>query len=276
MPTTSSGMYWDSRGHEDDPAILLLEGYTGQLLGWRDEFCDLLVADGFRVIRMDNRDIGLSRHEAAGATYTIADMAGDVVDVLRDAQVTRATIVGQSMGGMIAQHVALDHPEVVDAVVLFYTTPTREIIPSDALQPDFIVPRTREEAIEAFIEANRATASPAYEYDEKAQRTLAGLMWDRDPDQSGISRQRHAVDNFADLRSRLHELAMPVALIHGRDDALIPPRGSLEITEKVAHAELHLYPGMGHEIAAPLWTAFTSIIARTASRASTRGVASPR
>lgn len=264
MPFTPSGIYWESIGDQNDSAVVLIEGYTGQLIGWRDEFCEMLVSERMRVIRVDNRDIGRSRHEPAGTEYTLGDMAGDVAEVITDSGAGRATVVGQSMGGMIAQHLALDHPDLVEAAVLFYTTPSLAPLATDALQPRFVPPASRDEAVELFIAGYRAAASPGFPYDEERQRALAGRMYDRDPDQSGIPRQRAAISRLGDLRVRLGELTMPVALVHGRDDALISPRGSLEILRHVAHAELHLYSGMGHEIVTPLWSEFVSIITRAA------------
>lgn len=266
MPTTPSGMYWDRQGPLDGPPVLLLEGYTGQLIGWRDEFCAMLTAKGLRVLRMDNRDIGLSRHEQEGATYSLSDMADDVREVLDDAGIDKATIVGQSMGGLIAQHVALNHPDRVAGLVLFYTTPTINDVNDVVFQGDVLIPQTHAEAIDVFLAGNRDTASPAYAYDEAAQRLLASQMYDRNPDQSGIPRQRNAVKQMPDLTHRLSNITVPVALIHGRDDALISAQGSLRIAEQVPQAELHLYPGLGHEIAKALWPDFVAVIERTVRR----------
>ncbi|MEV4954063.1 alpha/beta fold hydrolase [Paenarthrobacter nitroguajacolicus] len=263
MPTTTSGVYWDSQGPSDGPPVLLLEGYTGQLIGWREEFCTMLTDKGLRVLRMDNRDVGLSRHEPEGTTYTIADMANDVREVIDSAHIDQATIVGQSMGGLIAQHVALNHPEVVAGLVLFYTTPTVKDIDENVFEGDIVIPRTRDEAIEVFLEGNRNTISPAYDYDEPAQRLLAGQMYDRDPDQSGIPRQREAIRKMPDLTERLPEITVPAALIHGQDDLLISHQGTLRLWHQLPHAELHLYPGLGHEIARALWPEFGAIITRT-------------
>lgn len=268
MPTTTTGIYWESQGPADAYPVLLLEGYTGQLIGWRDEFCAMLTGEGLRVLRMDNRDVGLSRHEPEGATYTISDMADDVREVIESAQISRVTIVGQSMGGLIAQHLALNHSDRVAGVVLFYSTPTITDINENVFQSEIVIPQAREEAIEVFIAGNRDTASPAYIYDEPGQRQLAGRMYDRDPDQSGLPRQREAIRHMPDLTERLPELKVPVALIHGYDDALISHRGSLRLSEQIPQAELHLYPGLGHEIARPLWNDFAGIIARTVLRAS--------
>ncbi|BCW86642.1 hydrolase (plasmid) [Arthrobacter sp. NicSoilE8] len=262
MPTTPSGIYWESQGPVAAPAVLLIEGYTGQLIGWRDAFCDLLLAQGLRVLRMDNRDVGLSRRE--DGNYMIADMADDVVDVIADADLGKITIVGQSMGGLIAQHTALGYPNMVTGLVLFYTTPVLDDIDPGILTAEIPRPQHREDAIASFLEGDRATASPAWGYDEAWKRELAGRMFDRAPDRSGLSRQRNAVALLPDLRPRLTELTMPVALIHGRDDALIRARGSLRIAEVVPQAELHLYPGMGHEIAPALWDEFVAIITRIA------------
>ncbi|BCW05720.1 alpha/beta hydrolase [Arthrobacter sp. NtRootA1] len=267
MPTTPSGMYWDSHGPPDGPPVLLLEGYTGQLIGWREGFCAMLSAKGLRVLRMDNRDIGLSRHEPEGATYTIADMADDVRDVIDSAGLEKATVVGQSMGGLIAQHVALNHPDRVAGLVLFYTTPTIAEVNERVFQGDVVIPQTQAEAIEVFLSGNRDTASPAYDYDEEDQRLLASQMYHRNPDQSGVPRQRQAVRQMPDISDRLPEITVPVALIHGRDDALISHQGSVRIAEQIPQAELHLYPGLGHEIARPLWPDFVATIERTVKRA---------
>lgn len=267
MPTTPSGMYWDSLGPLDGPPVLFLEGYTGQLIGWKEEFCAMLTAKGLRVLRMDNRDIGLSRFEPEGTTYSIADMADDVRDVIDCAGADKATIVGQSMGGLIAQHVALNYPDRVAGLVLFYTTPTITEVNKGVFEGDIVIPQTPAEAIEVFMAGNRDTASPAYGYDEEAQRLLAHQMYQRNPDQSGIPRQRHAVRHMPDLTERLTEIKVPVALIHGRDDALISPQGSLRIAEQLPQAELHLYPGLGHEIARALWPDFVATIVRTVKRA---------
>ncbi|MCJ1697259.1 alpha/beta hydrolase [Rathayibacter caricis DSM 15933] len=275
MPATPSGIHWDSRGPQEAPPVLLIEGFTGQLIGWRDGFCDLLVERGLRVLRMDNRDIGLSRHEAPGTVYSVADMARDAAEVLVEAGAGRATVVGQSMGGLIAQHLAMDRPDLVSGLVLFYTTPTTGIIPADALQGDLVEPTTEEEAIEVFLAGNRGVASPAWGYDEVRQRALAAAMWRRDRDFSGHARQRAAILAMPDTRPRLREVTVPVALVHGRADALIPPAGSMLLLEELPQAELHLHPGMGHEIAEALWPEFVAVIARLTRAARTPAVPRP-
>jgi pimeloyl-ACP methyl ester carboxylesterase len=264
MTTTNTGLYFDDRGSADTPAVLLIEGYGGQLIGWRDAFCDLLIERGLRVLRMDNRDIGLSRHHHDDPGYSIADMASDVVEVLDHAGIAQATIVGQSMGGLIAQHVALDFPDRVRSVVLFYTAPSLAAIDPGALEPTPPQPTSRPEAVQAFLTMDRATASPVYGYDEEWKRKLGGEMFDRDPLRDGVPRQREAIASMPDLTPRLHELQMPIAVIHGRDDAVISPAGALTITAEIPQAELHLFPGMGHEVPPALWNDFVPIIARTA------------
>ncbi len=269
MPITSSGMYWDDHGPADGRPVLLLEGYTGQLIGWRQEFCDLLIAKGLRVLRMDNRDIGLSRHESDGTTYTITDMAQDVRDVIDDAGVTELTVVGQSMGGMIAQQVALLHPDVVRGLVLFYTTPTLRDVAEGILTGTVTIARTRQEAIDGFLAGSQDTASTIYPSDRVGLQQLAEEMYDRDRDQSGLPRQREAIRTMPDLTDCLKNIQVPVALIHGKDDALISYQGSLRLSQHLPNAELHLYPGLGHEIARPLWNDFAAIINHTSRRAHT-------
>jgi len=171
------------------------------------------------------------------------------------------------MGGLIAQHVALNHPDRVAGLALFYTTPNITDVSEGVFQGEVVIPQTHAEAIEVFLAGSKDTASPAYAYDEEAQRLLASQMYHRNPDQSGVPRQRNAVRQMPDLSCRLSKITVPVALIHGRDDALISAQGSLRIAEQVPQAELHLYPGLGHEIARPLWPDFMAIIERTVKRA---------
>ncbi|MBE7955406.1 alpha/beta hydrolase [Microbacterium sp. R1] len=263
MPVTPSGLFWDSRGPKDAPAVLLIEGHTAQMIGWREPFCDALARRGLRVLRMDNRDAGFSRHELGG--YDLRDMADDVRDVISDAGVTQATLVGQSMGGMIAQHTALRYPDVVAGLVLFYTTPNIVDIHPDILTSQVALVENREDAVEAFLDGDRATASPAWGYDEAFKRELANRMYDRDPSRRGYQNQRDAIARMPDLTQDLQQVAVPTAIIHGRADAMISPRGSERIAQSIAHSELHLYPGMGHEVAPALWDDFEMIISRIAT-----------
>ncbi len=225
---------YETFGSERQPPLVLIEGLSAHLLGWRDELCELL-AESFWVVRFDNRDVGLSTHYP-GADYAIEDLADDVVELLDHLGATSAHVVGQSMGGMVAQLLALRHPDRVASLTLVYTTASIEHIkiegrpgPSDGAVP----PATREEAIEAYVAQEREGASTAYEFDEAWKRTLGGLMWDRGLDPEGVERQTRAVlAHHVDLAD-LSRIEVPTLVMHGTADPLIDHRASVELHEAI-------------------------------------------
>ena len=269
-------IHYETMGPDDGMPVLLIQGYTAQMIGWRDGFCRKLVERGLRVIRFDNRDVGLSAKfggpEDLDGGYGLAEMAADSFRVLDALDLSAAHVVGQSMGGMIAQVMADTHPERVRSLSLIYTAPgleQRHFIPSIAngdMQPD-PTRLTREAAIEAYVMQERMASSPGYAFNETWIRTLGGLGYDRCHAPDGHARQWRAIlrapASFADLE----RLTMPVSVIHGRADGLIKVEAGLELGARIRQAELHIYPGMGHEVVEPLWDEFANIIQRTALRA---------
>jgi len=276
MPVTTgpTKIYYETRGEAGAEPALFICGFTAQLLGWREAFCRQFVERGVRVILFDNRDAGLSqKFGGPGDTdggYGLGDMAADGFAVLDALGLERAHVVGQSMGGMIGQVMALAHPERVGSLSLIYSSPSiepryfvaRETV--DAVQAGTQLDRGA--AIEAFIERERISGSSAYAFDEAWIRELAALCYDRCYAPDGALRQRAAMARWDGRAADLERLSMPACVIHGRADGHIKPEASVSLAAALRNAELHLYPGLGHELAAPLWDEFATIITRTMRR----------
>jgi pimeloyl-ACP methyl ester carboxylesterase len=252
--------------------LLLIEGLGAHMISWREEFCHQLSDAGYTVIRLDNRDVGLSQH-FPGHKYTLSDMAADTAGVIRELGYESVHVVGQSMGGMIAQELALNHPEVVLSLALICTAPAASYLDLgskggvDGFAPRALPP-SREEAIEQYVDDERICASTAYSFDEAWRRQLGGLMWDRGWDPGGAARQLQAIMASGDRTERLRDISAPTVLIHGTSDALIPVAASQAIALRIAGARLTVIDGMGHEIPRPLWPTFRDLIVENARRAS--------
>ncbi|MES3021581.1 MAG: alpha/beta hydrolase [Pseudomonadota bacterium] len=269
-------IYYETMGPADGLPVLLIQGFSAQMIGWRNGFCQKLVERGFRVIRFDNRDVGLSEKfggaDDVDGGYSLADLAADSFGVLDALDLSSAHVVGQSMGGMIAQIMADTRPERVRSLSLVYTAPGFEqrhfgvAIENASIAPS-LARLARQDAIEAYVMQERHAGSTAYPFNETWIRQLGALAFDRCYAPDGHVRQWQAMlrapNSFADLE----RLAMPVSVIHGRDDGLIKASASLEFGARIPQAEVHIYPGMGHEVVEPLWDEFANIIHRTALRA---------
>lgn len=272
-PSLGASIYYQSEGPLTAPAVVLIEGLSAQLVGWPEGFRRRLFDAGHRLVLLDNRDIGLSAKlgetDDDGLHYTIDDMADDVTRVLDAAAIDRAHVVGQSMGGAIAQALALRRPTRVRSLTLFYTAPVFDaefVHPAASERPAPAGGMTREEAIAARVEGERICASPLWEFDEAWARTAAALSYDRCSRIDGIARQRAALVASPDRRAPLRGLSLPCAILHGRGDAIIRWQASVALAEAIPGSDLHLFAGMGHVIAEPLWPVFAAIIAGTVGR----------
>lgn len=261
---------YEVHGPESGPVVILIEGFTVQLVGWRPEFVDLLVEAGLRVVLFDNRDVGLS-DKLPGVTYTIADMAKDVVAVADAVGASSFHVVGQSLGGMIGQQVLAANPDRVSSLTLVYTSPAwapRWLRNPDDEQVGLQAEERREAAIEASVARERVSASPGYQFDEAWVRELAALQYDRCYDPTGYERQLAAIDSFVEgPQPSIAGSTVPAAIIHGTDDGYFLPESAFELYKMLPNSELHLYPGMGHELVKPLLGAYSDTIARTVYRA---------
>ncbi|MGE3303834.1 MAG: alpha/beta fold hydrolase [Hyphomonadaceae bacterium] len=276
MPYAENGaakIYYETEGA--GAPLLLIHGFTAQLVGWRAGLKAALVRAGFRLILLDNRDVGLSQKfggpDDVDGGYDLSDMARDCVSVLDALGVGKAHVMGQSMGGMIAQLMALEHPDRTASAVFVYTTPNQgfRVGPQPSPHPMSLRPErlAREAAIAAWLERERECRSTAYMFDESWAATLGALNFDRSYAPDGNARQFHAMRRSYDRLPRLGEITLPTAILHGREDRLLEYNGSIAMAQAIPGAELHLYPGMGHELPAPLWEEFAAIARRTAARA---------
>jgi pimeloyl-ACP methyl ester carboxylesterase len=254
---------YEAFGDPGDPPVLLIMGLATQMLGWHEEFCAALAERGLFVIRFDNRDSGLSTHlhdaprVEGGAPYTLSDMARDTVGLIEALGLERAHLVGVSLGGMIAQTVAIEHPERVLSLTSIMSTtgdpavtvPTEEAL-AVLLQPP---PRGREEAIERAVANFAVIGSPGFEPDEAWLRERAALSYDRAFDPPGVARQLAAVRVSEDRTARLRELRVPALVMHGADDPLIPVAAGRATAAAIPDAELVVFDGMGHDLPRQLW-----------------------
>jgi pimeloyl-ACP methyl ester carboxylesterase len=281
---TPSGveLEYESIGSVEDPTILLVMGFTAQLIAWPDAFCRLLADHGFRIVRFDNRDCGLSTKfdgvtvdvgEVMAAAlsdqpvpevpYTLSDMAADAVGLLDHLTVERAHVVGASMGGMIAQHVAIEHPNRVASLTS---------IMSMTGEPEYGSPLPEAAAVLLAAPAeDRATyiddsvkysvwQSRRY-FDAAETKRMAAAAYDRSFYPEGANRQLAAIYASGRRTAMLPTVVAPTLVIHGRDDTLIAPSGGERTAELVPGAHLMMVSDMGHDLPAPLWPLLAGAIA---------------
>jgi pimeloyl-ACP methyl ester carboxylesterase len=264
-------IYYDTFGVEGDPPLVLVCGLGSQVLFWREEFCYGLVDRGFFVVRVDNRDGGLSSQLPDDTEYTLSDMARDVVAVLDDLGIDRVHIVGQSLGGMIAQTLAIEHPDRVLTLTsisahtgnLDFGQPSAEAVAALTSPPG----ETREVQIERDVAARRVWASPSW-FDEDEARAYYAESYDRAHSATGSLRQFNAIVASGSRDDALRALAVPTLVVHGTLDPLVAPDGASHTAELVPDSELLLIEGMGHDLPVEAWqqiiSAITAMVARSA------------
>lgn len=276
---------YDVIGAVDGAPLLLVPGLGMQMIGWDDGFCQALVARGFRVIRYDNRDCGLStKFEAAGPgdvaaaasgnakpAYTLDDMAADAAGLLDALGIPAAHIVGASMGGFIAHRIALNHREQVLTLTSIMSGPTGvdTVPPAPAAIAALTLPprATREERIEQEMFIRRALAGSLDPFDEAFERARATRMVDRSYYPQGFSRQFVAVLAAPTPLESLRSLQVPALVIHGLADQLIPPAAGRLIAAAIPGARLLEIERMGHELPKSVWPRVADAIAELARQA---------
>ena len=270
MPRASANgieIAYETFGHAPDAAPLLLIGGLGtQLVSWDEEFCQLLADRGYLVIRYDNRDAGLSTWP--DEQYTLDDMASDAAGLLDALRIPAAHLVGASMGGFIAQLVALDHPEHVLSLTSMISGPSGK----DQVQPTpeasallfAPVPPTREERIELGLHAKRTLLGPADPFDEAYERAKVVRAIDRAYHPAGFARQLQAIVAAPSRLERLRSLRIPALVIHGDADILIPVENGRKVAAAIPGARLLEIPGMGHDVPRRVWAEVVDAIDATA------------
>jgi pimeloyl-ACP methyl ester carboxylesterase len=277
---------YESLGDPADPAILLVMGLGTQMIAWHDDFCADLVRRGFRVVRFDNRDCGrstvlrhvpppsssalLTRRRLRGA-YTLGHMADDTVGLLDALEIERAHVVGASMGGMIAQTLAISHPARVGSLVsIMSSTGSRRVgQPAWRVYPVLLrrAPAGRDAYVELAVRVFGLIGSPGFPRDEDELRRLAGRSYDRGVHSAGTARQLAAVVASGDRTAALRSLRVPTLVVHGLADPLVNPSGGRATARAIPGARLLEVAGMGHDLPRGAWPAIVGGIAETAGRA---------
>jgi len=255
-------------GSHDAPPVLLIMGLAAQYIHWPDAFCQALLDRRLQVIRFDNRDAGLSTHmtdapppnlpaalagDLSSVSYTLADMAADAVGLLDALAIGKAHVAGASMGGQIAQTMAIEHPDRLRSLTSMMSTTGSMSVgqPSpEALREIFGGPRaiTRDEVVQQSLRAFRAVGSPGYPGDETEIAARAGRAYDRSYDPLGTARQAVATVASGDRTERLRHLKIPTLVIHGLADRMCDVSGGRATAEAIPGAELVLIEGMGHDL----------------------------
>jgi pimeloyl-ACP methyl ester carboxylesterase len=278
---------YDTFGDDSSPPLLLIMGFGGQMILWDQEFCRQLAEAGLHVIRFDNRDVGLSskleemgnpdvgelftaarRIEEIEAPYTLEEMGDDAIGLLDALGLPRAHVCGASMGGMIAQTMAIGHPGRVSSLIsMASTTGSPEVasaepeaIDSPAI-PLMSVPREREANIEFTVRGMRELSGPGIAFDEERARRVAAALYDRCFCPEGTARQFLALLASGNRRPALAKLTVPTLVIHGDCDPLVPVEHGKDTARAVPGAELLIIEGMGHNLPREAWPRIVAAIA---------------
>ncbi len=279
---------YEEFGDRSGRPLLLIMGLGAQMILWPEEFCEQLAARGHRVIRFDNRDVGKSSwfdqfgvpdvaaalgaalmRQPVNAPYLLRDMAADAVGVLDALRIDRAHVVGASMGGMIAQSVAIEFPARVRTLTsIMSSTGNPDLPPAHPEAMGVLLappPTTRDEAVERSVSVFRTIGSPGFAFDEDEMRERAARSFDRGFNPAGTVRQLVAILASGSRKDALKAVRVPALVIHGKDDPLVPFPAGQDTAAAIPGAELMAVEGMGHDLPRPLWPRFVDAIsARTA------------
>ena len=280
----------EEHGSPTGEPLLLIMGLGMQLLGWPDDFVASLVARGFRVIRFDNRDIGLSQgFDQAGvpnltaasiryalglqvdSAYTLADMAADSLGVLDALGIERAHVCGASMGGMIAQRLALGTPERVRSLTLMMTSSGSRRLPGPSMRVRAALisrPRDRSVAgiVEHYVGLYGLIGSPAYPTSRDELRRAFTTVVKRSYRPAGTARQMVAIAADGDRSPLLGRVGVPTHVVHGIADPLVPVAAAHDLAKRIPGATLDAIEGMAHDLPAALWPRLAAGIESAAAR----------
>jgi pimeloyl-ACP methyl ester carboxylesterase len=271
-------------GADDAEPMLLIMGLGAQMIHWDDEFCQQLAARGFRVIRFDNRDIGKSTRLSGGkrltagellklrflgipvaAPYKISDMANDVIGLLDTLGIRSAHLVGASMGGMIAQEIAISSPERVRSLTSIMSTTGNPKLPQPTREASAMLlappPATRDEFIARFAQTWKILRAGSFPLDEAKDRDRAERTYARGLNPPGVGRQLRAILASGSRKERLKSVKAPTLVIHGTVDPLVRPAGGKDTAASIPGAKLLMIEGMGHALPIPMWPQIIGAIA---------------
>jgi len=285
---------YQTYGDATDEPLVLVMGLSAQMTWWPDAMCRKLADAGFYVIRLDNRDAGRSETFPGGTgrpnprisrgdlikaglglrgnpPYTLSDMGADVIGLLDHLGIEQADLVGASMGGMIVQTLAIEHPERIRSVVSIMSTTGSRFV---GWQHPALLPRllkggatTRDEYVQRTLETAEMIGSPRYPDTRASLVSRAEETWDRGMSSVGVLRQMLAILRQPDRTSRLRKVRVPFGVIHGTSDRMVHFSGGRSTAAAVPGAELDLIEGMGHDLPRELHDRFVALIRRVADRA---------
>jgi pimeloyl-ACP methyl ester carboxylesterase len=282
---------YETFGEAGDPPMLLIMGLATQMIGWPDEFCEQLAERGFHVVRFDNRDSGRSTHipgrppplgqllrrRIDPVLYTLSDMADDALGLMRALEIEPAHVVGASMGGMIAQTLAAEHPEAVTSLVSIMSNTGSRWNGQPALGLYRYLLRAAPDDREGFIDhldrVYEAIGSRGLPRDKELIREIAARSYDRDHDPAASGRQLGAITASGDRTAALRRITAPTLVIHGTDDRLVRPSGGRASARAIPGAKLMKVEGMGHDLPSAAWPQLLGAISECARAAQQEPVA---
>ncbi|KJX74898.1 alpha/beta fold hydrolase [Mycobacterium lepromatosis] len=287
-------LYYEDMGNIDDPPVLLIMGLGAQLVLWRTAFCEKLVAQSLRVVRYDNRDVGLSSRTEQpcpsqpltarllrfwlgrrnACAYTLEDMADDAAALLDHLDIEQAHIVGASMGGMIAQIFAARFPTRTKTLAIFFSSNNRPFLPPPA--PHALLAlltgppsgSPRDVVVDNAVRVTKITGSPLYRMPEEQVRTNAAKIYDRSFYPVGVNRQFSAILGSGSLLHYNQRITAPTVVIHGRADKLVRPSSGRAVARAITGARLVLFDGMGHDLPQQLWDQMVGVLMSNFAKAS--------
>jgi pimeloyl-ACP methyl ester carboxylesterase len=282
-------------GDDGAEPMLLIMGLGAQMIHWDDDFCRQLAARGFRVIRFDNRDIGQSSKLTGGkrlgpvellklrflkipvaAPYRLHDMALDVIGLMDALDIKSAHLVGASMGGMIAQEVAISFPQRVRSLTSIMSTTGNPKLPPPTREAAAVLmappPKTKEEYFERFAQTWKVLRVGSFPQDEALDRSRAERTFERGLNPAGVARQLRAVLASGSRKERLASVKAPTLVIHGTVDPLVPAAGGKDTAASIPGARLLMIAGMGHALPIPMWPEIIGAIDKHAHAASAQAM----
>lgn len=284
---------YEEIGARDGRPIVLIMGLGVSLVFWDDEFCALLAERGHRVVRLDNRDVGrstkldalgvpnvlqamtaLMMRQPISAPYLLSDMARDTIGLIDALGIERAHVVGASMGGMIAQTMAIEHPERLFSLTSIMSTTGDPTLPQ--AKPEAMAtlltppPAERSAYLDQAVRVWRTIGSPGFPFDEQRVRARAAAHFDRGYHPPGVARQLVGILASGDRTAALRKVTAPTLVIHGVDDPLVPVQAGKATAAAIAGAELLLIEGMGHDLPREAWPRIVGSISDLTARAQAR------